>query len=176
VEQVSWNDCQAFVTKLNHHIVPAWRRDEAKFRLPTEAEWEYACRAGTTTRFYWKDDLIDKYAWYEGNSSVAGYGGLQPHDVGLKKPNLWGLYDMSGNVFEWCQDWYGDYPNPALPMQTNPAGPDDGESKVIRGGGYNVSADECGSATRYQNPYPQFTPPYPPNTPTSFIGFRVVRS
>ena len=108
MENVSWNDCQTFIAKLN-------QLDQGIFRLPTEAEWEYACKAGTTTMFYWGDDLSDtqigEYAWYKGNSDG------KTHEAGLKKPNAWNLYDMNGNVFEWCQDWHGDYsPN----AQTDP--------------------------------------------------------
>ncbi|MGA2255335.1 MAG: formylglycine-generating enzyme family protein, partial [Thermoguttaceae bacterium] len=98
VESITWNDCQAFLDKLNAKTRGKW----GKFALPTEAQWEYACRAGTTTRYCFGDreSQIGDYAWYEANA--AG----RIHPVGEKNPNAWGLYDMHGNVWEWCQDWY----------------------------------------------------------------------
>ena len=121
---VSWNDCQTFIQNLN-------QLGQGTFRMPTEAEWEYACRAGTTTRYYWGDDpsntQIGEYAWYSDNSSN------QTHEVGLKKPNAFGLFDMSGNVMEWCQDWNGNY---SSTPQTDPIGPSSGTYHVIRGSGF----------------------------------------
>ena len=100
VEQVSWNDAVEFCRRLSE--LPAENAAKRRYELPTEAQWEYACRAGTTTRWYSRDDeagLVD-VAWFNTNSSG------QPHPVGQKMPNAWALYDMHGNVFEWCQDWY----------------------------------------------------------------------
>ena len=122
VECVSWNDCQEFIGKLN-------ARTGMKFRLPTEAEWEYAARGGNRSKGYKYagSDNLDEAGWYDGNS------GNHTHPVGLKKPNELGLYDMSGNVWEWCEDWYGDYTEES---QTNPVGPQSGEwgRRVLRGG------------------------------------------
>jgi formylglycine-generating enzyme required for sulfatase activity len=129
---VSWNDAQAFITALNAYT-------GLTFRLPSEAEWEYACRAGTTTRFYWGDDpsytVINDYAWCDENAVEANEH--YAHVVGTKLPNDFGLYDMSGNVWEWCQDWYSDtYYASGGPPWTNPVGPATGEYRVLRGGSY----------------------------------------
>ncbi len=136
VTRISWDHCQTFIHKIN-------QKGAGIFRLPTEAEWEYACRAGTSTRFYWGDDAdcreIDLNAWYSNNS------GGTPHEVGLKKPNPWGLFDMSGNVCEWCQDWKGDYPSADV---VDPQGPDSGEFHVIRGGAFGYYSGDCRSAIR----------------------------
>ncbi len=156
VEQVSWDDVQDFIDALNGAKGVA-----ALYRLPTESEWEYACRAGTTSRFYWGDDpsytAIDDYAWYSGNSASA------THVVGGKMPNLWGLYDMSGNVYEWCQDRYGDYPVGGV---TDPQGPGTGNTRVVRGGSWEASSESCRSANRESL--------VPANT-SSDLGFRLVR-
>ncbi len=137
VECVSWEDCRGFVGKLNAKI------GGGKFSLPTEAQWEYACRAGSTTRYYFGDDesRLGEYAWYKENS------GNQTHPVGLKKPNAWGLYDMHGNVWEWCHDWYhgGYYANSRT---DDPRGPDAGSYRVNRGGGRGDAAGGCRSAER----------------------------
>jgi len=100
VEQVSWNDVQDFIRRLNQ------QEGKDKYRLPTEAEWEYTARAGSKTKYCFGDDSdeLGAYAWYDGNS------GDRTHPVGRKKPNTWGLYDMHGNVWEWVQDWKGKYP------------------------------------------------------------------
>ncbi len=128
VEQVSWDDCQEFCKKAG-----------PGFRLPTEAEWEYACRAGSM-RAYAGTGVLDEMGWYHGNS------GSKTHRVGRKKPNAWGLCDMHGNVFEWCQDLYGkDYPVNAV---IDPTGPAAGGLRVIRGGCWNASSGLCRSAIR----------------------------
>jgi len=139
VEHLTWDDCQAFVAKVNAKL----RNSGAKFSLPTEAQWEYACRAGGTTQYCCGDDeqgLLD-YAWFEGNS------GNKAHPVGQKKPNAWGLYDMHGNVSEWCADWHGkDYygKSPAA----DPTGPAFGDARVLRGGNWRADAMLSRSACR----------------------------
>ncbi len=152
VYMVSWDNCQSFIARLNY------LDREYTYSLPTEAQWEYACRAGTTTRHFWGEDSdqveIDTYAWFFGNSEN------QVHSVGQKSPNSWGLYDMCGNVREWCEDVYaGSYHSH----------PQDGTSfdglgvgRIIRGGGQNSRQNECRSAGRLRNPV----------NPT---GFRLVR-
>ncbi len=109
--------------------------------LPTEAQWEYACRAGSETRFGFGDDEADlgDYAWYDKNSD------LTTHPVGQKKPNEWGLYDMHGNVWQWCQDWYGDY---TAASKTDPTGPDHGLLRVMRGGAWYGNHRRCWSSYR----------------------------
>jgi formylglycine-generating enzyme required for sulfatase activity len=139
VEQVSWEDAVEFCRKLSE--LSAEKAAGNVYRLPTEAQWEYACRAGTTTQFSFGDDESDlgDYAWYRENSASKA------HPVGGKQPNAWGLYDMHGNVWEWCQDWYDDYPSGAV---TDPTGPADGSGRVIRGGGWDFIAEICRSAYR----------------------------
>ena len=129
VESVSWNDCQEFITKLN-------QLTGRNFRLPTEAEWEYAARGGNKSKGYKYSgsNTIDDVAWYTSNSSS------RTHDVKTKQVNELGIYDMSGNVWEWCQDWYGDYSSGS---QTNPTGPSSGSYRVLRGGGWNDYAKGC---------------------------------
>jgi formylglycine-generating enzyme required for sulfatase activity len=123
VENVSRNDAIAFCHKLSDE-------EGGEYRLPTEAEWEYACRAGITTTFSFGDDatLLGKYAWWKANSENT------THPVGRKLPNAWGLYDMHGNVYEWCQDWHAPYEN--LKVVSDPTGPALGSRRVLRGGGY----------------------------------------
>ena len=129
VEYVSWDDCQTFITKLNELT-------GMQFRLPTEAEWEFAARGGNSSQHYKYSgsNNIDDVAWYSNNSN------RNTHEVGTKAPNELGLYDMSGNVREWCQDWYGSYNSSA---QTNPTGPTSGSNRVNRGGGWNSNAGDC---------------------------------
>ena len=135
VENVSWDDCQEFIGKLNSMT-------GQNFRLPTEAEWEFACRGGNNSRGYKYSgsNYIDNVAWYYGNS------GEKTLPVATKSPNELGIYDMSGNVWEWCSDWYGDYSSSA---QTNPKGPYDGSYRVSRGGGWNFDASHCRSSFRF---------------------------
>ncbi len=147
VENVSWDDCREFIGKLN--VLTG-----ASFRLPTEAEWEYAARGGNKSvgRKYSGSDTIDEVAWYYYNSYALGsshpdYG---THPVASKSPNELGLYDMSGNVWEWCQDWYGSYSSGS---QTNPTGPSSGSDRVFRGGSWNHFAWYCRvSYRRYDSP------------------------
>jgi formylglycine-generating enzyme required for sulfatase activity len=135
VEQVSWKDAQKFIRKLNQ------MEGTDKYRLPSEAEWEYACRAGSTTRFSFGDNesSLSEYAWYSNNS------GTRTHPVGQKKPNAWGLYDMHGNVWEWCQDWYGNYYGGDV---NNPNGPSSGNNRVFRGGSWDYGPGGLRSAFR----------------------------
>ena len=153
VEQVSWNDCQDFISKLN-------AMTGKRFRLPSEAEWEYAARGGKKSRGYQYSgsNTLGDVAWYEGNS------GSKPHAVGTKQPNELGIYDMTGNVYEWCQDWYGSY---SSSPQTNPIGAVSGSSRVDRGGSWFFTAKHCRSSYRFN-----LTPGYRLN----FLGLRLVLS
>ena len=137
VEQVSWDDCQQFIKKLN-------ALTGKNFRLPTEAEWEFAARGGNQSQHfqYSGSNNLDDVAWYEYNSNV------KTHPVGTKQPNELGLYDMSGNVWEWCNDWYEDYSSDA---QTDPKGPSNGSYRVFRGGGWGDVARDCRSSIRIGN-------------------------
>ncbi|MBQ7741344.1 MAG: formylglycine-generating enzyme family protein [Bacteroidaceae bacterium] len=141
VENVSWNDCQTFISKLNT-MLKDQLPDGMKFRLPTEAEWEFAARGGNKRMgyMYSGSNTLDDVAWYSGNS-----GGETHYAIALKKGNELGLYDMSGNVWEWCSDWYGEYSSEA---QTNPTGPTSGSYRVFRGGSWNLNASGCRSAIR----------------------------
>jgi formylglycine-generating enzyme required for sulfatase activity len=150
VEKVSWNDCQEFIRKLNGLT-------GKNFRLPTEAEWEYAARGGNRSggTEYAGSNSIGSVAWYTENS------GRKTHTVKGKSPNELGLYDMSGNVWEWCSDWYGDYDSGS---QTNPKGPSIGSYRVLRGGGWYGSARYCRVSGRDC---------YAPSLWINFIGFRL---
>jgi len=137
VESVSWDDCQEFLQRLNERLQATDSRRHT-FRLPTEAEWEYACRAGTTGPY--AGDL-DAMAWYGKNSNEM----TQP--VGQKKPNAWGLYDMHGNVSEWCNDYFGDYPSEDA-VTVDPAASEDG-GRIYRGGSWFCDGLACRSAYRW---------------------------
>jgi formylglycine-generating enzyme required for sulfatase activity/serine/threonine protein kinase len=158
VEQVTWEEVTEFCRKLS--AFPTERKAGRVYRLPTEAEWEYACRAGATTKYSFGDDetILGDYGWFTDNS------GSEKHRVGLKKPNAWGLYDMHGNVWEWCSDWYGDYPDSEV---TNPQGPSSGSGRVYRGGCWPCAARFCRSAARYWNR---------PSYRTFYLGFRLALS
>ena len=134
VECVSWNDCQTFINRLNNYT-------GRNFRLPTEAEWEFAARGGNYSRHYKYSgsNYIGDVAWYEDNS------GKHTHPVGTKQANELGLFDMSGNVFEWCSDWYGSYSSYS---QSDPTGPNSGSNRVDRGGSWYGNAGNCRSSNR----------------------------
>jgi formylglycine-generating enzyme required for sulfatase activity len=152
VESVSWKDAQAFCRAMRY-------KDKygRKFRLPTEAEWEYACRAGTKTVYWFGDDpkKLGDHDWFSENSIH------RTHVVGTKNANPWGLYDLHGNVWQWCQDVSGDYPKEAV---TDPQGPNEGFKRMIRGGCWGSDAWLCRSAKRSS---------YLPEYRYDFLGFRV---
>jgi len=149
---VSWNDCQNFIAALNAHI-DGGDQGPATFRLPRESEWEYACRAGTQTRFSFGDSdcsstecsscELDDYGWWCGNAH------RQTHQVRQKLPNAWGLYDMHGNVFEWCEDnWHNSYDYASRPDDGSPWLDPTKSERVFRGGFWEISANTCHSAFR----------------------------
>lgn len=144
VEQVRWNDAVDYCAKITLRMHEAGRLPTGfECRLPTEAEWEYACRAGSKSKFFFGDDYanLGQYAWFVGNS------GKMTQPVEKKLPNAWGLHDMHGNVWEWCLDWYSD----SLPggNLTNPRGPSTGLRRVNRGGGWFSIGWYCRSASRF---------------------------
>ena len=153
VEKVSWEDCQTFITKLNEMTGQT-------FRLPTEAEWVYAALGGNKSQGckYSGSNDINIVAWYKINS------GSTTHEVGTKIANELGIFDMSGNVMEWCQDWYGEYSSEA---QTNPTGPETGSGRVLHGGTWKSVANTCRLANR-QDFYPEYS--------SSNIGLRLAMS
>ena len=155
VEMVSWKEVQKFVQKLNA------KESTDKYRLPSEAEWEYACRAGTQTRYYFGDDesKLNEYAWYAANSD------RETHSIGQNKPNPWGLYDMHGNVWEWVQDdWHENYNG----APSDGSVWEDGNSscRVSRGGSWYCDASLCRSASRFRRD---------PENRISNLGFRLLR-
>jgi formylglycine-generating enzyme required for sulfatase activity len=159
VDSVSWNTAVAFCTQISQRL-------SGKYRLPTEAEWEYACRAGTITSFYWGDpNLIGRYAWYSGNSTNQTHvvGAVKLADANDNKiSNSFGMYDVAGNMEEWCSDWFAPYAN--VPA-TDPQGPATGTTKVVRGGAYYLPPVWCRSASRWG---------YAPASGFTYTGFRIV--
>ncbi len=161
VDLVSWDDCQEFIMRLSR------KEKSLKYRLPTEAEWEYASRAGSREAFTngaisqvkcGLDPNLDKVGWYCGNTKED-----TPQPVAQKEPNAWGLYDMHGNAWEWCQDWYEESYSGS---HIDPEGPASGASKVFRGGGWGLAARSCRSAFRDH---------YASDLKCKFLGFRLVR-
>ncbi len=158
VEQVNWEDAVEFCEKLS--AMPEERAAGRVYRLPTEAEWEYACRAGATTKYCFGDDesRLGEYGWFDKNS------GRQTHPVGQKKANAWGLFDMHGNVWEWCSDWYAEYQKG---VASDPQGPSGGSNRVFRGGGWLGTARHCRSAN---------CDGHVPSLRISILGFRLALS
>lgn len=166
VDTVSWAEAVAYCGQLTSRDRAAGRIPSGSlYRLPTEAEWEYACRAWTSSMFSYGDDPgyanLANYAWYDANS-----GGFFPHPVEQKLPNPWGLYDMSGNVFEWCHDWFAEDVNSGG-IKVDPQGPASGTNRILRGGSWFFSARRCRSAYRGS---------IAPDSRDRQIGFRVVLS
>ncbi len=159
VTMVSWDDAQAFIAWLNDQLVGKGAR--GRYRLPTEAEWEYAARAGSLTHYAFGNDPRDlaDYAWYSLNAN-------RPGDVGRKKPNALGLHDMHGNVWEWTQDWYAAYRKPSKKSGDDPSGPARGDARVVRGGSWRVGYRYARSAARSSAD---------PGMRRDHVGFRVVR-
>ncbi len=149
---ISWDDVQAYIAKLNVE------QSKYTYRLPTEAEWEYAARAGTTGPYPFPAHNIEEHAWLLTNS------GDKLHPVAQKLPNSWGLYDMHGNLWEWCEDWYGEYPGGP---RTDSAGPKTGSYRVVRGGSWSCGARLLRSAVRFS---------VGPGERYPSVGFRPARS
>jgi formylglycine-generating enzyme required for sulfatase activity len=162
VEQVSWDDAMAFTRRLNEKIRIT---TGARFALPTEAQWEYACRAGTTTATAFGDSLSSAQANFDGSfpygTAVRGPYVQKTTPVRSYQPNAWGLYDMHGNVWEWCADWY----DKKLAGGTDPTGPTVADSRVYRGGSWNYCGPDCRSAYRYK---------FTPGARNDCLGFRLV--
>jgi formylglycine-generating enzyme required for sulfatase activity len=163
---VSWEDAVDFCRRLSE--LPAEKAAGRAYRLPTEAEWEYACRAGTTTAFWWGGSATSTHANFNGNDP---YGGApkgpylqRTTKVGSYQPNPWGLFDTLGNVREWCADWYDEGYYRISPRQ-DPRGPDTGKKKCQRGGGWADVGNLCRIAIRLANP---------PTERNALVGFRVV--
>ena len=158
VEKVTFFEAAAYCASVNQRERAAGRLSpDYEYRLPYEAEWEYACRAGGTNLFGFGDDatLADQYAWTAENADT------KTHPVGLKLPNAWGLYDMHGNVWEWCLDWFEPYPPAPL---TDPTGPASSKFKVFKGGAWNQNAEFARSSSRFM---------MSPSNGIHFVGFRV---
>ena len=154
VETISWHDAMGFIAQLNA------KSENYFYRLPTEAEWEYAARAGTTTSYSFGESgsLLQQYGWVKGNSNA------QTHDVGTLKANPWGLYDMHGNVWQWIQDWYGNYPQGPV---SDPSGASSGSRRVVRGNDW--AGETEGGLPGHRNFYE-------PAASYAELGFRVVRT
>ena len=142
VEYVFWNDCQEFIKKLQE-------KDKKLYRLPSEAEWEYAFRAGTKAPFHFGETIATDQANYDGDfiygDGKKGVNRQKTMPVGSFPANAWGLHDMHGNVWQWCQDWYGEYPQKDV---VDPKGPENGKLRVLRGGSWVFGPEDCRSACR----------------------------